>query len=363
VIALCRECAGRFPKKFPEGECSICKGALARLPELAEKAADLIPGDWDSFSLSTTIPREWLLAEEEAFDYSEGEAVKSYVNHILAEKVEGLSGKEYDAQAGSGRLVFDLHSFTANAINEPVFLFGRYRKLVPGLSQSRWHCKSCNGRGCKNCDGKGVLYESVEDIIASPLEREFGGEGSLHASGREDVDVANTAGRPFVLSISSPKRTKAELEKALAEINSSGKVEVDMLKPVKRGAVALVADSHFMKSYLALIEVEGGATEEDLQKISSFSEELSQRTPERVAHRRADLVRKRRAEVVSVSLEGGAIEAEIRAEPGTYIKELVSGDSGRTKPSFSSLLGKGCSCKKLEVSGIEDGFLSLVMGL
>ena len=328
MTALCSICASRFSGKFKEGECSICKGSLARLPELAAKAAELIPEDWDSFSLSTTIPREWLLAEEEAFDYSEGEAVKSYVNHVLAEKVAELSGKEYDAQGGSGRIVFDLHSFTVNTINEPVFLFGRYKKLVPGLSQSRWHCKSCNGRGCKKCDGRGTLYESVEDIIASPLEREFGGEGSLHASGREDVDVANTAGRPFVLSISIPKRTKADLGKALEEINSSGKVEVDMLRPVKRGAVALVADSHFMKSYLAAIEVEGGATEEDLQKISSFSEELSQRTPERVAHRRADLVRKRHAEVTSASLQDGGIEAEIRAEPGTYIKELISGDNG-----------------------------------
>ncbi|HDN68368.1 MAG TPA: hypothetical protein ENG23_02140, partial [Methanomicrobia archaeon] len=39
---------------------------------------------------------------------------------------------------------------------------------------------------------------------------------------------------------------------------------------------------------------------------------------------------------------------EIKCEGGLYIKELVSGDGGRTKPSLSELLGA-------EVGGAEEG--------
>jgi tRNA pseudouridine synthase 10 len=39
----------------------------------------------------------------------------------------------------------------------------------------------------------------------------------------------------------------------------------------------------------------------------------------------------------------------ITAETGTYIKELVHGDQGRTRPSVAELLGVACAVKSLEV--------------
>ncbi|MED5497673.1 MAG: tRNA pseudouridine(54/55) synthase Pus10, partial [Candidatus Thermoplasmatota archaeon] len=65
---------------------------------------------------------------------------------------------------------------------------------------------------------------------------------------------------------------------------------------------------------------------------------LAQRTPERVAHRRADLVRRRkvietRDASVEINDEGNIhVEFTLRCESGTYVKETVHGDDGRTQP-------------------------------
>jgi tRNA pseudouridine synthase 10 len=361
MITLCKECSSRFEKPFPIGECSICGGKIAKMGELAEKGALLVGGDWDSFSVSTTIPRGVLAAEEKAFDYSPGESIKTFANRFFSEKVAAISGRKYEPSGGDGRIMFDFRSFTARREPEPLFFFGRYKKLKEGLSQTKWDCRECGGRGCERCGGEGRMYRSVEEIIGEPFVKKIGGTFCMHASGREDVDVVNLAGRPFVLEISHPDARKVDLEEVGKDIASGGEVEVSDLRRVGRGGVELVADSHFPKTYRAWIEVEGGATTEDLEGIAGFSEMLKQQTPNRVMHRRADKIRERHAKVVSAGMDGEFIIADILADAGTYIKELISGDEGRTEPSFSSLLGKGCACKRLAVVKIEDEFLDLVL--
>ena len=47
-------------------------------------------------------------------------------------------------------------------------------------------------------------------------------------------------------------------------------------------------------------------------------------------------------------------EIDITAEAGTYIKEFVNGDGGRTVPSIAGKLGMGCQVKELDVLEILD---------
>ena len=86
---------------------------------------------------------------------------------------------------------------------------------------------------------------------------------------------------------------------------------------------------------------------------------LAQRTPERVAHRRADLIRRRTVfevhqPVIEMTEESGReIEVTMRCESGTYVKETVHGDSGRTQPSIASLLKAKCEVIWLDVGDIH----------
>ena len=86
---------------------------------------------------------------------------------------------------------------------------------------------------------------------------------------------------------------------------------------------------------------------------------LAQRTPERVAHRRADKIRKRKVIETSnpsVTIDSdGVMHAEfsLRCESGTYVKETVHGDGGRTQPSIASLIKAKCTVEWLDVADIH----------
>ena len=86
---------------------------------------------------------------------------------------------------------------------------------------------------------------------------------------------------------------------------------------------------------------------------------LAQRAPERVAHRRADLVRRRKViETRDASVETDAsgnlaVEFTLRCESGTYVKETVHGDDGRTQPSIASLIKAKCTVEWLDVGDIH----------
>ena len=86
---------------------------------------------------------------------------------------------------------------------------------------------------------------------------------------------------------------------------------------------------------------------------------LAQRTPERVAHRRADKIRKRMVletsnPSIEVDEEGNLVaEFSLRCESGTYVKETVHGDSGRTQPSIASLIKAKCTVEWLDVADIH----------
>jgi tRNA U54 and U55 pseudouridine synthase Pus10 len=66
---------------------------------------------------------------------------------------------------------------------------------------------------------------------------------------------------------------------------------------------------------------------------------LQQRTPIRVLHRRVNLVRHRKVYTMQVQrIDDHTFSLYLSTEAGTYIKEFVHGDVGRTQPSISSLL-------------------------
>ena len=80
---------------------------------------------------------------------------------------------------------------------------------------------------------------------------------------------------------------------------------------------------------------------------------IKQQTPLRVVHRRADIVRERyiyKLEVKKVTLKKALLY--IKCQGGLYVKELVSGDEGRTVPNVSALLDNPAKTLKLDVLNV-----------
>lgn len=100
-------------------------------------------------------------------------------------------------------------------------------------------------------------------------------------------------------------------------------------------------------------KVNKGLVDEVLQSLSQAC--ITQQTPVRVSHRRADLARKRHIREINLKdFSENSMVLEITAESGTYIKEFVSGDGGRTVPSISEKLGIDCKVTALDVIQILD---------
>jgi tRNA pseudouridine synthase 10 len=83
---------------------------------------------------------------------------------------------------------------------------------------------------------------------------------------------------------------------------------------------------------------------------------IKQQTPRRVLHRRADLMREKYIYDVSAKkLSPKKAEMKVRCQGGLYVKELVSGDEGRTTPNVSEILKNKAKPVKLDVLNVIMG--------
>jgi tRNA pseudouridine synthase 10 len=136
-------------------------------------------------------------------------------------------------------------------------------------------------------------------------------------------------------------------------VRGKGKIEVSNLRFSNKSLVRKLKKAECaQKEYRVIIEFEDDVAEGDLnsleEKLSNL--QIKQRTPLRVMHRRADLIRERYIYKVKVKrLSPNRAELEIRCQGGLYVKELVSGDEGRTTPSISELLDNKAKPIKLDV--------------
>ena len=59
-------------------------------------------------------------------------------------------------------------------------------------------------------------------------------------------------------------------------------------------------------------------------------------------------------DLFEIKVDGKIIEFKLRAQSGTYIKEMVTSDSGRTTPSVAELLDLTCEVEWLDVIDIHS---------
>jgi len=241
----------------------------------------------------------------------------------------------------------------------PVFIAGRYNKFSREIPQTIWPCRVCHGKGCDHCHGAGKMYPtSVQEIIGDiALEMTGGQEHFFHGMGREDIDACMLGdGRPFVLEISQPRYRNIDLDELERRANQGELAAYNNLRFVQREAVERYKAAASDKVYHVHVKAEGKVNKEELVNVAlSFKDvNIDQRTPRRVEHRRADLVRKRRIHWCQAEWKSDdSFDLELETDSGTYVKEFVSGDEGRSVPSFSERLGIQCKVETLDVLAIK----------
>ena len=201
---------------------------------------------------------------------------------LRAEFARRHPGVEFVSQSPDLMLEFDMATAKFDKpIVVPVFVYGRYNKLVRGIPQSRWPCSACRPGGtndkmvveeeggdegdgeeasaavagikrkaadaaaeaevdaagtdadavacepatpptttCKACGGTGLQYpHSVQDLLGSKLVAAFDADDCVfHGMGREDIDVLCLgSGRPCVIELKRPCKRRASITPAELE--------------------------------------------------------------------------------------------------------------------------------------------------
>jgi tRNA pseudouridine synthase 10 len=354
---------GKMKKKANgKRRCHLCDGQFDSLQALVNRSVNELQNyEYATFLVGVELPTEVEEREDEfkaEFEVKHGESMRNAFSREIGKRVAEATGKEADYKKPD--MVVLLNPFKEQVTTQvnPLYISGRYRKLVRGIPQSRWLCSKCHGKGCERCNWTGRMYpESVEEIVGEPLREQTEGEDiALHGAGREDIDARMLGkGRPFVIEVKKPKKRFIDLPSLAKTINerAHGKVKVSNLRFANKDSVRRMKKTEAaQKIYRAIVEFGKPISDQELAQLEQKlnNSVVRQQTPRRVLHRRADLVREKHIYAAKVKrLTPNRIELKLECQGGLYIKELINGDDGRTAPSVADTVGTRAVALELDV--------------
>jgi len=230
--------------------------------------------------------------------------------------------------------VTKLSTYNIEYYRASVYVAGRYLKFSRELSQSPWVI-----------EGERKGSTSVQELICNHIMTNFkAADSKFITSGREDVDVRMLGrGRPFAVELINCKQIVKDSDKyyqiqqhinnnsnkqvALIDLQFISKIDMSKLKE---------GEEKKRKQYRCVVWVSKSITEKDLDLLRGMKPIIiNQTTPVRVLHRRALMVRKK----TIFKIDGKIINehyliVDLETQAGTYIKEFIHGDLGRTTPNF-----------------------------
>jgi tRNA pseudouridine synthase 10 len=355
----------QLPKKTVLKRCFLCEDRFNSVENLVSKALTMLETyEYASFLVGTELPVSVEEREDEfkaEFTTDHGESMRNEFGRLIGKRIAEENGKLVEFMKPDVVVLVNPYTESVKLQINPLFVAGRYRKYVRNIPQSKWFCSECRGRGCEKCNWTGKMYlESVEEIIGKPfMDTTEGVKSSFHASGREDIDARMLGhGRPFVLEITRPRHRFLELKRLEEEVNAygKGKVAVSGLKFADKNTVRkLKRGESTQKEYRVVVEFKKTVAANDINRLRDRLKNsvITQKTPIRVLHRRADLTREKYIYDVDIKkLSPRKLEMKLRCQGGLYVKELVTGDEGRTTPNVSEILENKAKPVKLDVLNV-----------
>ncbi|EPB86482.1 hypothetical protein HMPREF1544_06750 [Mucor circinelloides 1006PhL] len=229
---------------------------------------------------------------------------------------------------------------------------GRYLKFSREYSQTPWAIK-----------GRKLAEHSVSECFAEIIRKYHRADDTKFVTaGREDANVRMLGtGRPFYLELINPRTprlSEEEYKQIEQEINTQSihkdNVQVRHLSYIEPKYTSIIKEGEETKTkrYRALVWLSEPLADqviERINKIGSSPFTIQQKTPVRVFQRRSAAVRPKVIHTSTISrlhqdVDMNSPEArygvlKLHTQAGTYIKEYVHGDLGRTLPNLASVGG------------------------
>jgi len=339
---MAAEILKKMKKKVGEKKnCYLCEGRFGLLEDLVKSSVRKLKRyEYNTFLVGMELPTEIEEREDEfkaEFDVKYGESMRNEFSRDIGKRVSAITKKQ--AEYKRPEIVIYVNPFTEQVKLQanPLHIAG---------AQCNW-------------TGKTYL-ESIEEIIAAPtLKATQGEDTSFHAAGREDIDARMLGrGRPFIIEIKKPRKRFVNLEALAEDINerADGKLEVLNLHLADKDAIRKLKKKEMAeKVYKVAVKFDRSISDEELALIEEklTNAVIRQQTPLRVLHRRADRIREKHIYTAKIKrLAPDSAEMRIRCQGGLYVKELITGDEGRTRPCVTEIIDAKAEPLELDVLNI-----------
>ncbi|MFX0002096.1 MAG: tRNA pseudouridine(54/55) synthase Pus10 [Candidatus Hodarchaeota archaeon] len=349
--------------------CYLCNNIFSNIGNYTHEAIRLLESiEFENFLIGSKPSSQIVNREDKfksEFNLLEAESFKSHFNRVLGKQLLSILNKTPEFSKPDLLIIYslDYEEFSIELVLRSIFIYGKYKKLIRGIPQTHWFCKKCMGIGCESCNYTGKQYLiSVEELISPEfIDASKATDLKFHGAGREDIDVRMLgSGRPFIIELRNPKIRSLNLNKIQKKVNKQNKKKIGIYNlkySNKKEVIKLKKEAkNTEKTYKAIVKSEQRLNEEEFHKKVNLLKEvfenkqIYQRTPYRVSHRRTDKVREKKIyHIEGKYIKSNLFEFKIKTQGGTYIKELINSDDGRTSPSFSEVFKTPLDCIELDV--------------
>jgi tRNA pseudouridine synthase 10 len=110
------------------------------------------------------------------------------------------------------------------------------------------------------------------------------------------------------------------------------------------------------KTYRVTVCFDRDVSDDEIEKIarSLSGVKVFQQTPTRVLRRRTDKTREKHIYETTVKrISPNSVEMKVRCQGGLYVKELITGDGGRTEPNVSKIVDAKAEPFELDVLSVS----------
>ncbi len=338
-------------------KCYICEDKYFRdIDSVVQNILETLNSagyEFRTYYIGTSISREVVKRELDLsveFGIDTIESIKRELNRLIGKKVRDRlpPDKVFSRQDADVEIVVNMETGEVRLEVKPLYILTRYRKLFRGVSQVQLRLNVITS-----------LQKVLNEKLATELEAS---EAIVHASGREDTDVRMLGdGRPLVIAFVRPRKrpsidTLRELflkkfdDEPVELVDSAVKTQHATIVKLKQES------SRHVKIYRAIVLLEQDVDEEKLRSLEQYfrNRQITQYTPRRIKRkplrRRVRMVYELRATKIGPRL----IELLIRCQGGLYVKELITGDEGRTTPSIADTLGINAEPIELDVLDVLE---------
>ena len=234
----------------------------------------------------------------------------------------------------------------------PFYIYGNYIKLDREIGQTEFS---------KN--GVKLSLSSVDEELKNFLKKIFLNNSEdlvFSAGGREDRDVRMLGeGREFIYAVYNAKKHYSLDFFSINQLinNTLKKVKVKNLRICDKKYFEKLknAENEKIKIYSAFVWSKAEIKDELYKKINNVENlKINQITPLRVLHKRVLKSREKIIYKLNIQeiINPHFFILEVKSSAGTYIKEFINGDLGRTSPSLCDILGDECDIIQLDVQDI-----------